>query len=289
MLKVTVIKRKDYDRYLELICFSFSVFQNFKLGFHNLQPQMNSHNLEIRKLWGNRLKLNYQLGVFLILLVCIPRFLLVLRANALSDYGQIGLIMIISGVIPFILFNSQGLNIIGVRKPKNYHLLFLALVIGLIFSLWLFYLGNILYGNSYSNWYFYIGKSYQIPDAILAKEKRILFLITAGVGMTFSPIGEELFFRGIVNKCFRNSVGEVWAIVIDSLSFAITHIAHFGIVYKNGTWDFYSIPTLIWVFNLFLLCILFSIMKKKTNSLLGAILCHAGFNLGMIYCIFYLL
>jgi hypothetical protein len=46
---------------------------------------------------------------------------------------------------------------------------------------------------------------------------------------------------------------------------------------------------LIWVLAMFFVSILFFLFRKYSDSLLGAIICHAGFNLGMIYCIFYLL
>ena len=52
--------------------------------------------------------------------------------------------------------------------------------------------------------------------------------------MTFSPIGEELFYRGIVHGSFTGRFGEQKASFFDSLTFAITHLAHFGIVYVLG-------------------------------------------------------
>jgi hypothetical protein len=38
-----------------------------------------------------------------------------------------------------------------------------------------------------------------------------------------------------------------------------------------------------------LVSLLFLAFKKQSDSILGAIICHSAFNLGMIYCIFYLL
>lgn len=64
-------------------------------------------------------------------------------------------------------------------------------------------------------------------------------------------------------------------------------IAHFGLVFVNGTWDFYPLPALIWVTGMFAASLLFFQMKKRTHSIWGAVLCHAGFNLGMTWSIFY--
>jgi uncharacterized protein len=107
------------------------------------------------------------------------------------------------------------------------------------------------------------------------------------VGMTFSPIGEELYFRGIVHASFEKTLGETKATLVEAGAFALTHIAHFGLVFVSFKWSFFALPTLIWVISMFLLSLLFFIFKKQSGSILGAIICHSAFNLGMIYCIFY--
>ena len=245
--------------------------------------------IELRPFWNRYFKLNWQFGLFLILLICIPRFILVLNANETGNYALIGLVMFISALMPLIFLNKQGRKEIGIKSSKKIHYLVLALIIGIVFSILLHFLGQALYGNSYEYWYEYIGKSYKIPEGISDQSRKGMFIIMALTGMTFSPIGEELFFRGIVHGSFAKSFGDKKASIIDSLAFALTHIAHFGLVFIGNSWNFYLIPTLIWVISMFLVSILFFQMKKHSDSLWGAILCHAGFNLGMIYCIFYLI
>lgn len=185
--------------------------------------------------------------------------------------------------------SKYGQKEIGITKPQKYNWLLVAFVCGLIVSLFLYFLGQTLYGNSYENWYEYIGMSYKIPMNINLNDKKILFVIMAITGMTFSPIGEELFFRGIVHSSFAKSIGEKKASIVDSSAFAITHISHFGLVFINNNWDFFIIPTIIWVLSMFLVSVLFFTFKKYSGSLLGAIICHSAFNLGMIYSIFYLM
>ncbi|TAD87748.1 MAG: CPBP family intramembrane metalloprotease, partial [Bacteroidetes bacterium] len=124
---------------------------------------------------------------------------------------------------------------------------------------------------------------------ITQADRNIMFAIMAITGMTFSPIGEELFFRGIVHTSFSKSIGTQKASLVDSSAFALTHISHFGLVFIHGKWDFFILPTIIWVSSMFLVSLLFFAFRKKSGSILGAMLCHSAFNLGMIYCIFYLL
>lgn len=246
-------------------------------------------NIQLRPFWRNIFNFDWKFGLFLILIICVPRFLLVLNANVTANYSYIGLIMVVSAIAPFIFLGKQGRREIGIRKTNKYKWLILAFISGLIFSVLLYFLGELLYGNSYENWYQYIGKSYNIPNNIDQHHKAILFAAMALTGMTFSPIGEELFFRGIVHSSFAKSIGETKASFVDSSAFAITHISHFGLVFINQQWKFLSIPTLIWVTSMFLASLLFFHFRKKSASILGAIICHSAFNLGMIYCIFYLM
>jgi uncharacterized protein len=249
----------------------------------------NLSETELRPLWSRYFKFDWKFGLFLILIVCIPRFILVLNANVNGSYGSIGLIMAISAIAPFIFLSKFGRSEIGISKPTNYNWLLIAFITGLIASFLLYFVGQAFYGNSYENWYNYIGKSYNIPTVISQNDKQILFIIMALTGMIFSPIGEELFFRGIVHSSFAKSIGDKKASIVDASAFALTHISHFGLVFINNLWDFYTIPTIIWVTSMFLVSLLFYICRKYSGSILGAIISHSAFNLGMIYCIFYLI
>ena len=245
--------------------------------------------IELKSFWSRFFSFNWKFGLFLILIICIPRFILVLNANATGSYGSIGLIMMISACAPFIFLTKNGRKEAGITKPQNFRWLLIAFACGLVASISLHFLGQLLYSNSYENWYQYVGKSYKIPATITQKDKNILFAIMAITGMVFSPIGEELFFRGIVHSSFAKSLGETKASIVDSSAFALTHISHFGLVFINNKWDFFIVPAIIWVASMFLVSLLFFAFRKKSGSILGAILCHSAFNLGMIFCIFYLL
>jgi uncharacterized protein len=195
--------------------------------------------------------------------------------------------MFISAILPFLFLISYGRMQIGIRKSKNPKCLFGGIILGLSASIVLYFIAELFYQDSFQNWYRYIARTYRIPPTITWENKKTMFFIVAGTSMVFSPIGEELFFRGIVHASFSKSLGEKKATLLDSSAFAITHLSHFGLVYVNTNWDFYLIPSLIWISSMFLVSVLFSKIRHKTESILGAILCHAAFNLGMTYCIFF--
>ncbi|MGO4921470.1 CPBP family intramembrane glutamic endopeptidase [Maribacter spongiicola] len=244
---------------------------------------------ELKPFWNKYFIFDWKFGLFLILLLCIPRIVLVLHGNQIGNMQFVGIMMLFMAVAPFIFLSQHGRYQIGIKKPANYSWLIIAICIGLTFSMFLYFLGESLYGKSYENWYQYISKSYNISTDINEQTKLITFGISAFIGMTFSPIGEELFFRGIVHSSFANSLGNNKASIIDSSAFAIVHISHFGLVFHNQQWEFLLVPSAIWVLCMFLVSIMFYICREGSGSILGAILCHSAFNLGMTYCIFYLL
>ena len=140
------------------------------------------------------------------------------------------------------------------------------------------------YGLGESNAFAYMARS-SIPE----NYNTLFFYIYLAVSMTFSPFGEELFYRGVIHEAFRQDFGEKVATFVDSSAFALTHLAHFGIVYTVAGWRFLPIPALIWLTGTFLICIVFNMVKRKSGSLLGPIITHAGFNFAMGLLIFYAL
>lgn len=232
-------------------------------------------------------RLTVRLGILLAVAVCIPRFYLVLLANRTGSYFFIGLIMLVSGLLPFAILDRHDRRRIGIRRSRRPGRLVLAFGLGLLLSWVIYAVGYGLYDESLRNWYVYIARSYRIPSGIAQTDRWLLFLGMAAAGMTFSPLGEELFFRGLIHGCFSRGWGGFRATLIDSGLFALVHLSHFGIVYVPGGWDFYLVPAILWLLAMFVSGIFFYVCRRATRSIWGAVLGHSGFNLGMIYAIFY--
>jgi membrane protease YdiL (CAAX protease family) len=88
-----------------------------------------------------------------------------------------------------------------------------------------------------------------------------------------NAIMEELWFRGIFLNTFDPLVGRTAAIIITALLFGISHI--------NATYDF---PGGSYVFGVvvFILGAVGAYMMFKTDSIIGPILFHAGYDLIII-------
>ena len=242
----------------------------------------------LRPVWQKLFKFNWIFGLVLVLLLGIPRFIIVLNANVTGNYSKIAVIFVMMWFAPLIFLTKNGRRSIGIERPVNYPWLFYSFIAGIAICTIMYFVGIGLFKLTYNNWFVYISRSYHASGLVFNDKQRLTnFLIYSITGMTFSPVGEELFYRGIVHGSFATTFGEKKASIADSTAFALTHLAHFGIVYIFGVWQFLFIPALLWVFFMFLSSILFFQCKQKTGSILGAIICHAGFNLAMMYFIFY--
>lgn len=225
-------------------------------------------------------------GLVFILLLGIPRFLVVLQASKTGNYQFTSLLFVVMLLLPFIFLTSLGRGLIGIVKPLKPKWLLYSLMTGALFSLVVYQSGEWLFGNTSSNWFVYLSNAYQNPQ-LSHFSKHIQFIIYGLIGITFSPIGEELFYRGLVHQCFVKSFGENKASMIDSAAFAFTHLAHFGILYLGSGYFFKPFPAVLWLVFMFMASRLFFLFKLQTGSIWGAVLGHAGFNLGMTYLIVY--
>ncbi len=241
-----------------------------------------------RSLWSKLFKLNWQFGLFLILLFGIPRFVIILNANKTGNYNFTSVIFVIMIILPFLLLSKKGWNNVGIKKPQSFKWLFYSFLLGIVSCFVIYSFAQLTFGDSISNWFVYIAKSFGAAQSGLTIDNKIyIFSLFAIISMIFSPFGEEFLYRGIIHISFASKFGKNRASIIDSSAFALTHLAHFGIVYINDSWKFLVVPSLLWVIIIYFTGRLFNFCKEKTDSVFGSVICHAGFNLTMIYFIFY--
>ena len=107
--------------------------------------------------------------------------------------------------------------------------------------------------------------------------------------MIFSPLGEELFFRGFLQQAVEERWNRRTGVIVDAGWFAVVHLFHHGIVRIDGQLRLLPLSGCIWMLLIFATGVLFAFLRQKTGSLVAPILSHAAFNLGMNFTIFYLL
>lgn len=149
-------------------------------------------------------------------------------------------------------------------------------------------LGLFLFDLSDDNWFISIKESYLRTFDTTGMPVLQLFITFTIPALIFSPIGEEIFFRGFLQEALTTKFSYRHAMIIDSLFFALIHLFHHGIVKDNtGQLHFYALSGTIWVALMFTTAMVFAFLKKKSGSVYPAIVSHAVFNLVMNLCIFY--
>lgn len=236
------------------------------------------------KLWDRLFPNKWVLGLFLVLLFGIPRFILVLNSYESGQSQWVSIVFTLMFFTPLLFLKKAGRREMGIRKSTQPLWLLWGFLLGCGMCLLLFAITTLAFGLDISNPFVYIASLADTDNG-----SAIYFLIYMIIIMTFSPIGEELFYRGVVHQAFRERFGEKKASMIDSAAFALTHLAHFGIVYAVGGWKLLPFPALLWLTVMFFTCMVFNRVRRESGSILGAILTHAGFNFGMGFLIFYAL
>lgn len=231
---------------------------------------------------------NKALGWTLLLLFSALRFSAALYSQATGINTYLTVIFVLMALVPFIVLSKDSRKAVGFKTPKSWWRLSYAILIGVFTAYVIYLLGNILYGETLFNWYRFIGETYPINiESINEDQKIIYFTVFLLIGITFSPIGEEFFYRGLTHQLLQMRYKEAGAAFINSLAFGIVHLGHFGIFYQNQQWEFFLWPSIIWVGLMLAAGLTFNYCRNLLQSIWGAVFGHMAFNATMTWLIFY--
>jgi membrane protease YdiL (CAAX protease family) len=187
---------------------------------------------------------------------------------------------------PIVFLTKAGRRRIGIRKPVNAKWMVAAPFIGAAGGLTLFALGYWWFGTGPDNWYMSILRSWDITDGMQSDLGTLtLFLMFAIPSALFSPIGEEIFFRGFVHESFRERWGYRVALAANALAFAAVHGLHHG--FQPGHFRPWS--GLLWVALIAGVVMLFQLCKERAGSIWASVLCHSAFNVAMTATVIFVL
>lgn len=240
-----------------------------------------------RRPFRSWLGLDVRTGLILLVVFSAVRFALVMQANVTKNYGLVSLLFVAMALAPLILLTRSGRRRIGIRPPSPLGLV-AGLVVGMACCILMAVSAGLLFGAGDANAFVYVAGTYAgLPDPMDDQTRLILFLVFALIGMSFSPIGEELFYRGLVHETFVQRLGERRAALVDAGAFALVHLSHFGLVWGASGWRLLPGPALWWVVGLFATALVFTWARRISRSVFGAVAAHAGFNLIMTAWTFY--
>jgi membrane protease YdiL (CAAX protease family) len=191
--------------------------------------------------------------------------------------------------LPFVFLTPAGRLAIGLKRVDHPRWWLLAILIGIGSSVAVFGLGYVLYGHGPDNWSVSILNSWAIDSTMLQLPRPELFLIYTGPAILFSPVGEELFFRGIVHESVVERWGQRLATLVNAVAFAGVHALHHGLTWDGAGLHFALGSGLLWLVLILGLSWLFTECRRRSGSIWPAVAAHATFNLVTSACIFWVL
>jgi membrane protease YdiL (CAAX protease family) len=186
---------------------------------------------------------------------------------------------------PLVLLDRDGRRRIGLSRRVSFRWLITAGVSGAVAAAIIGAIGGLVYGESQDNWFVTIGEAMLADGRLRALPIIELFVALAIPAALFSPIGEELFFRGMFHESLALRAGHVYGSGITAVVFGVMHLFHHGISAGPAGVDIRGVSGLVWVVFTVGLSLLFTLWRLRSSSIWSAVLCHAGFNVAMVACI----
>ncbi len=188
--------------------------------------------------------------------------------------------------MPWLLLNQAGRRAIGLRRPAARSHYVDAVLEGMMAALVCFALGIMFFGASADHWYTSIASSYRANMDTTRLSMTQLYLIFTLPALLFSPIGEEIFFRGMLQKALEQRWSVRTSTYIECAAFGLVHLCHHGLVLEAAGWRVRPLSAALWVLLMFLTALLFAHLRKRSGSLFPPMAAHAAFNATMNAVIF---
>ncbi|MGO9777196.1 MAG: lysostaphin resistance A-like protein [Terracidiphilus sp.] len=197
--------------------------------------------------------------------------------------------ILVMWTLPFLFLTRQGRREIGLRKQGNsaFNMLLSALA-GAVCGLAFFAIGMALYGDSPDNWCVSIRDSFQLNQMLAVMSPAAVFAVITLSTMSFTPIGEEFLFRGLIQQSFTMRWNAVVATLVNGFAYGLMHLLHVhGLWHDAAGFHLRLISGALMVILLAGLGATLTLCRLWTGSLWCAVVAHAACNLAMISAIFF--
>ncbi len=192
---------------------------------------------------------------------------------------------VLMSLAPWIFLSRDGRRAMGLQKATSSSIYLPAIGLGAIAALGCFLLGLALFGTSADNWFVTIAVNFDrsVPDQLPVMQLYLMFTVTA---MIFSPIGEEIFFRGLLQSALETRLSPTASTWVECLAFGTVHLCHHGVVLSAAGIGFLPRSAPVWFALMAAAGYLFAWLRARSRSLYPAIAAHVAFNFTMGTCIF---
>ncbi|MGZ8293859.1 MAG: CPBP family intramembrane glutamic endopeptidase [Telluria sp.] len=192
----------------------------------------------------------------------------------------------VMALMPWLLMSAEGRRQIGLRRPDRAGSYLPAIALGVLASVACFAAGTALFGRSSDNWFVSIANNYRgILDTtgMSMLQLHLMFTLPA---LMFTPIAEEIFFRGILQRTLEQHLAASASTAIECAAFALVHLCHHGLFIGATGLGWLPLSGTLWMILMYVTAQVFASVRKRSGSIYPAIASHAAFNLTMNALIF---
>lgn len=193
---------------------------------------------------------------------------------------------VLMALSPYLLLDAASRREMGLRLPANPRVYLAAILAGGAAALCCFALGYALFGSGADNWFVTISSSYRQTIDTTGWPPARLHLFFTIPALIFSPIGEEIFFRGYLQYALERRFSARASTLGECAAFGVVHLCHHGLFLTAAGISLRPVSGPIWMMLMFGAALLFAYLRKTSGSLLPAMAAHATFNLVMNLTIF---
>ena len=212
--------------------------------------------------------------------------------RAIGIFGPAGLRwllplgFLLMAVAPWALLNQRGRNEIGLTLPSGLSHYTWATVVGALAAITCFFIGYALFGTGEGNWFMSTANYYYTSLDTTGFTIVKLHLVFTLPALAFSPIGEEIFFRGLLQRALEEQLSIKSSTIVECAVFGVVHLCHHGLLFTAAGITILPFSAGIWVILMFSVALLFAWHRRRSGSLYPAIVSHSSFNLTMNIIIF---
>ena len=181
---------------------------------------------------------------------------------------------------PWIVLPARSRRALSLKRAPRAREAFATVLVGAALAALIGLGFYALYGPGPSNAFESVRASY-FSGAYPPLGPVALFAMFTVPAMIFSPVGEELFCRGVLVEVGRSTVGYAFGVGLSASVFASAHLLHHGLSLTPDGVVIDRAGGALWFLAMFAASLVFSAARRFTGTIWGAVACHAGFNLGM--------
>jgi CAAX protease family protein len=245
-----------------------------------MQPFPNETRL-LRPFWANLAAAPWIVGALLSVIAAVSRGALMLEPSR-GTGPWLPVYFLTLAATPFVFLTREGRRSIGLYARPGAKWALLAVVMGALAAVGVGALGSLLYGGSLDNWYVTVAETMLSDERLRAVPTSQLLVTLAVPAALFSPVGEEMFFRGVLHASVAVRAGHGVAAVVSAAAFGLMHVFHHGVSATPTGVHVRLVSGGIWVVLTFALSLLLISIRLRSKSMWSAVACHAAFNVTMV-------